>query len=150
MKYITYKTPKTTSMKLSNLSFNKKYYISVRAYKSNIGNGKWSKTLTIKTSKPPIPAKQEIKDFENGKNKILIKWTKQSKKYNAGYKIQYSKDKTFKKSVTEVVMKKTTKNKLKLKKLNTNKPYYIRIKGYNRYGEGKWSKTLKFYFKEKI
>lgn len=150
VKYITYKTPKTTSMKLSNLSFNKKYYISVRAYKSNIGNGKWSKTLTIKTSKPPIPAKQEIKDFENGKNKILIKWTKQSKKYNAGYKIQYSKDKTFKKSVTEVVMKKTTKNKLKLKKLNTNKPYYIRIKGYNRYGEGKWSKTLKFYFKEKI
>jgi len=101
VKYITYTTPKTTSMKLSN-----------------IGNGKWSKTLTIKTSKPPIPAKQEIKDFENGKNKILIKWTKQSKKYNAGYKIQYSKDKTFKKSVTEVVMKKTTKNKLKLKKKN--------------------------------
>lgn len=144
--YITFKTPKNTKTTLSNLSFNKKYYISVRAYKSNIGNGKWSKTLIVKTKKKPVPSKQTINDFVKKKTSVTIKWKKQSKKYNAGYKIQYSKDKKFKKNVKEITLKKVSKNYLKLKKGNSTKSYYIRVKGYNKYGEGKWSKPLKFSF----
>ena len=144
VQYITITNPNKTKKTLSNLSFNKKYYISIRAYKSNIGNGKWSKTLTVKTNKKPIPGKQEINDFIDKKKSVTIKWTKQSKKYDAGYIIQYSKDKNFEKKVTEVVFDKTSSNKLKLKKTKQKKPYYIRVKGYNSYGEGKWSKSLKF------
>lgn len=146
VKYKAYNKAKTTKATLTNLSFNKKYYISVRAYKSNIGNGKWSKTLTIKTNKKPLPKKQSIEDFVKEEESVTIKWLKQSKKYDAGYKVQYSTDKKFKKNVKEVTIKKVSKNYLKLKKKNTTKSYYIRIKGYNKYGEGKWSKSLKFTF----
>lgn len=144
VKYITMQSPKTTKKTLSNLSFNKKYYISIRAYKSNIGNGKWSKTLTVKTNKKPLPAKQTIKDFEEKKKSVIVTWKKQSKKYEAGYKVQYSKDKKFKKGVKEITLKTTVSNFIKLKKTKTSKSYYIRVKGYNKYGEGKWSKKLKF------
>lgn len=51
------------------------------------------------------------------KIKFLLNGQNNQKKYNAGYKIQYSKDKTFKKSVTEVVMKKTTKKQIEIKKI---------------------------------
>lgn len=146
VKYITIRDPKTIKKTLYNLSFNKKYYISVRAYKSNIGNGKWSKTLTVKTNKRPLPKKQVINDFVKKKKSVTIKWKKQSKKYDAGYKVQYSKDKKFKKNVKEIILKKAVSNYLKLKKTKTTEPYYIRVKGYNKYGEGKWSKSLKFSF----
>lgn len=146
VKYKTYRKAETTKATLSNLSFHKKYYISVRAYKSNIGNGKWSRTLAIRTNKKPLPKKQSIKDFVNKDDSVVIKWLKQSKKYDAGYKVQYSKDKKFKKNVKEITVKKVSLNRIKLKKHSTVQPYYFRVKGYNKYGEGKWSKNLKFYF----
>ncbi len=144
VKYITIRSPETTTTTLSNLSFNRKYYIAVRAYKSNIGNGKWSKTLTVKTKKKPKPKKVRIKDFLKTDHGVTIQWKKQSKKYKAGYIVQYSKDKTFKKGVKEVVMKKVSSNFIRLKTANQKTPYYIRIRGFNKYGKGKWSKSLKF------
>lgn len=146
VKYITNPSPKKTSATITKLSFNKKYYLSVRAYKSNIGTGKWSKTITVQTNRRPVPGKQKIKDFARTKNAVKISWKKQSKKYNAGYKVQYSTDKNFKKKVKELDIKKISKNYVKLGRKTTNKSYYIRVKGYNKYGEGKWSKALKFYF----
>ncbi len=144
VKYITIRSPETTTATLSNLSFNRKYYIAVRAYKSNIGNGKWSKTLTVKTKKKPKPKKVRIKDFLKTDHGVTIQWKKQSKKYKAGYIVQYSKDKTFKKGVKEVVLKKVSSNFIRLKTANQKTPYYIRIRGFNKYGKGKWSKSLKF------
>lgn len=87
-----------------------------------------------------------IKDFIRKKKSVIIKWKKQTKKFKAGYKVQYSKDKKFKKGVKEIVLKKASSNYIKLMNPKTKRTYYIRVKGYNKYGDGKWSKPLKFSF----
>ncbi len=48
-KYIT--KPETTNTTIKNLKYNTKYYFKIRAYKTNVGYGKWSKTVKIKTKR---------------------------------------------------------------------------------------------------
>ena len=48
-KYIT--KPETTNTTIKNFKYNTKYYFKIRAYKTNVGYGKWSKTVKIKTKK---------------------------------------------------------------------------------------------------
>ena len=60
--------------------------------------------------------------------------------------IQYSPDKKFKDDVETVTIKKASKNSFKLKKKPKTKDYYIRVKGYNKYWDGKWSKVKKVKF----
>lgn len=145
LKYINLKNPKTVNKTISGLEYNTKYYFKIRAYKSNVGYGIWSKTLKIKTKKAPIPAKEKITKYKVNNNKIKLSWKKQSSKYKAGYKLEYSTDKKFKnaKKTTTIKYKKTTKNYRTIKKLKSNTTYYIRVRGYNQFGSGKWSKVLK-------
>lgn len=53
VKTITFNSSKILKKTISGLKSNKKYYFKVRAYKSNVGNGKWSKVKKIKTAKKP-------------------------------------------------------------------------------------------------
>lgn len=145
LKYINLKNPKTVKKTISGLEFNTKYYFKIRAYKSNVGYGNWSKTVKIKTKKAPVPAKEKITKHTVKNNKIKLSWKKLSSKYKAGYILQYSTDKKFKntKKTTTIKYKKTTKNYRTLKNLKSSTTYYIRVRGYNQYGSGKWSKVLK-------
>ena len=62
-KYIT--KPETTNTTIKNLKYNTKYYFKIRAYKTNVGYGKWSKTVKIKTKKNPAPATVKISQQRN-------------------------------------------------------------------------------------
>lgn len=145
LKYININNPKTVTHTISNLAFNKKYYFKIRAFKSNVGYGQWSKTVKIKTKKAPAPSRGKITKYTVKNNTIKLSWKKLSSKYKAGYKLQYATDKKFKnsKKITTVKYKKTTKNYRTLKNLKSNTTYYIRIRVYNQYASGKWSKVVK-------
>lgn len=143
---ITCKTSTAVKKTISNLKYNTKYYFRIRAYKSNVGNGKWSKKVSVKTGKTPIPARQKIKSSTlKNKREIKLTWKKQSSKYKAGYRIQYSTDKSFKDvtKIKTITYKKTSKTYRTLRNLKKKTTYYIRIQGYNKYGSGKWSKVVK-------
>ena len=138
--------PSKTSVILKNLKTSRKYYIRIRAYKSNIGNGKWSKKICVETQQTPMPEKTEIiKLHAKGKNKIYISWQKISSKYKAGYQIQYSTSKKFTngKKITTITYKKTKKTYRTIRGLKKNKVYYVRIRGYNKFGTAKWSPIKK-------
>ncbi|MBE5871538.1 MAG: hypothetical protein E7294_09815 [Lachnospiraceae bacterium] len=89
------------------------------------------------------PDQVKIKSAKSRKkNTAVVSWRKA--KEAAGYEVQYSFDKKFKKSVT----KKTGKMSLTLKKLKKGKNCYIRVRAYRKdtngqkvYGE--WSKAKK-------
>lgn len=150
LKYININNPKTVKRTISNLEFNTKYYLKIRAYKSNVGYGQWSKIFKIKTKKVPVPKKSKITKYTLKKSKIKLFWKKLSSKYGAGYKLQYTTDKIFKntKKTITIRYKKTAKNYRTLKNLKQNTTYYIRIQGYNKYGSGKWSKVVKVKIKK--
>ena len=139
------KNQTSTSCNINNLSFNKKYYFSIRAYKTNIGNGKWSKTTSLKTAKRPIPDVPTITDFYKTSKYAKISWAKGKSAYKSGYTIQYSTDKKFKKNIVKKIIKNSKKTTFKTVKGKKHRSYYFRVKGYNRYGSGKWSKTFKYY-----
>lgn len=145
LKYVHLKNPKTVKRTISDLKFDTKYYFKIRAYKSNVGYGKWSKVIKIATKKAPLPEKEKITEYTLTDNTIKLSWKKLSSKYNAGYKLQYTTDKNFKdeKKTITIKYKKTTKNYRTLKDLKPNTTYYIRVRGYNKYCSGKWSKVLK-------
>lgn len=72
------------------------------------------------------------------KAKVTLKKNKKA----AGYQVQYSTSKKFKKSKTKT--KTSKKNKLTIKKLKAGKKYYVRARVYGKAYEtkvyGKWSK----------
>ena len=88
----------------------------------------------IKNYKPKI-----ISVKNNKKKAVSIKFSLADKK--AGYKIQYSTSKKFKKAKTITV--KSTKNKLtkKITKLKRGKTYYIRVRAYRIYDPSKYGST---------
>ena len=84
--------------------------------------------------------KPKIISVKNSKKKaVSIKFSLADKK--AGYKIQYSTSKKFKKAKTITV--KSTKNKLtkKITKLKRGKTYYIRVRAYRIYDPSKYGST---------
>lgn len=146
VKRITYKNSQILSRVIDGLEFNKKYYFQIRAYKSNIGNGKWSKTVVLKTKKAPKPDRAKISSIEaSGKTSLSIKWKKLSKKYGTGYMLQYSTDKNFKdsKKVKRIKIKNYKKTKLTIKNLKKKGTYYVRVRSFNKYCNGRWSSVEK-------
>ncbi len=59
--YLNIRNPKNSCRTIAKLKYNKKYYFKIRAYKSNIGNGKWSKTFALKTGKKVKQPKKKVK-----------------------------------------------------------------------------------------
>ena len=76
-----------------------------------------------------------------GKKKITVSWKKVAKA--AGYEVQASTKKNFKK---DVIKKATTKNKIVFKKLKSKKKYFVRVRAYTTYKDAK-GKTQKVYGK---
>lgn len=101
---------------------------------------------TIPALSPTLPGVKILKP-KSKKRAVLVKWKKLSKakRRKVGYlQIQYSQDKSFKKSVKTVTAKKNASSK-KIRKLKSKKTYYVRIRSYKRSGHAvhisKWSKV---------
>ena len=118
-----------------------------------LANAKYKQaTLSIKVTVKPDKAK--LTKLTRGKNSVSLKWKKLSSV--SGYKLQISTDKKFRSKYTKSVYVSYKKANLTLKKLKSNKKYYVRICGYKNiklsgktvklYGE--WSKTTSFVTKK--
>ncbi|MDO5589784.1 MAG: leucine-rich repeat protein [Lachnospiraceae bacterium] len=100
--------------------------------------GKVTKTFKIN------PKGTAIKSVKRGKRQIKVTWSKQNKQ-TTGYKIQYSRNSKFNKSVKTTTVSKNRYTSKTIKKLTKNKRYYVRIRTYKKVGKttyySKWSKA---------
>ena len=101
--------------------------------------GKVTKTFKI------LPKGTSLKSVKSsGKKQIKVTWKKQNKQ-TTGYKIQYTTDKKFKKSVKASTITKNKYTSKTIKKLKKNKKYYVRICTYKKVGKttyySTWSKV---------
>ena len=98
-----------------------------------------STTPSFSATKKPARVKVQSVSSKQ-ESTIIIKWKKVK---CDGYRLQYSTDKKFKKSVKKSKVKKNKKS-LTIKKLKNGKKYYFRVGAYNKNKEttkhGKWSK----------
>ncbi len=72
-----------------------------------------------------------------GKKSFTITWKKQTAKGIAGYELQYSTDKNFKKDVKKVTINKTKTTSKTIKKLKSKKTYYVRIRTFKKVNKAK-------------
>lgn len=85
---------------------------------------------TVKKSYQILPKGTSLSEVTAKKKGFTAKWKKQ-KTQTAGYELQYSTNKKFKRKQTKkAVIKKTKTTTYKAKKLKANKKYYIRIRTY--------------------
>jgi len=86
-----------------------------------------------------------VSKLKAGKKCITVIWKKQTKGGIAGYEIQYSTNKSFKKNVKTATIKKAKTTSKKIKKLKSKKKYFVRIRTFKvSNGEkvySRWSKT---------
>lgn len=125
---ITYKSssPKTVFVNSSNgavgLYKPGKATISVILAETDNYFGKTFKiTITVKPKKPSIY-------LSSKKRQLIMKWYRDANV--TGYELQYSTDKSFKKSVKKVNIKKNKTIKKTVKGLKKGKKYYVRIRSY--------------------
>lgn len=149
-----------SSFKLKSNKFKKSGYVfggwntkadgSGKAYANKADASKLAANLSKDTTvklyaqwllKAPTAKKLTIKKGTT----LTVKWAKQKKV--AGYQIQYSTDKKFKKSKTETVTAKKSATSADLSLSATGKTYYVRIRNYYKKGSKKiyseWSNVLK-------
>lgn len=142
-KYLHITKPKTTSITIKDLKYGSKYYFKIRAYKTNVGYGKWSSKIKLKTKANPYPPKQKISTVKKvSKKSVYVKWKKKYTRLTNGAYIEYSSNKNFEKKKT-AKLKIRYGNSVTLSHLKSKKTYYIRVRGYNTYGKGSWSKIAK-------
>lgn len=125
---ISYKSssPKTVFVneKYGNVTLMKpgKATISVILAETDNYFGKTFKiTITVKPKKPSIY-------LSSKKRQLIMKWYRDANV--TGYELQYSTDKSFKKSVKKVNIKKNKTIKKTVKGLKKGKKYYVRIRSY--------------------
>lgn len=106
----------------------------------------FEETGTLAKLAPSLPAVTILKPVSL-KKAATVKWKKLSAKNRkkvGSIQIQYSTDKTFRKGVKSVYVKKSLASK-KIKKLKSKKKYYFRIRAYKKSGGvthiSKWSKV---------
>ena len=125
---------KKCNIKKSTYSLNGSY--DIMNVCSECGEEVYVKTVT--TPKLSLSKPTSVKS-KSKKNEIRVSWKKNSKA--KGYEIQYSLSKNYSKAKT-----KTSKsNSITLKKLKSNKKYYVRVRSYvvenNTKCFSKWSST---------
>ena len=122
----TVKGSDKNSVTISKLTAGKAYSYQVRAYKTVSGTkyyGAYSAVLKTST----LPATPKISSVSSSKAKNLtVKWGKVTSA--TGYEIQYSTDKTFKKSVTTKAISKNATVSATYSGLAAGKTYYVRIR----------------------
>lgn len=75
-----------------------------------------------------VPQKAAAKAVSKKSGQLTVSWTKQ--KEAAGYVVEYSTDKNFKKNAGKKAIKKNKTTSITLKKLKKGKKYYVRVKAY--------------------
>ncbi len=104
------------------------------------GFGRWSGTVT--KSFKINPKGTSLGTITPGSKKMTVRWKKQATQ-TTGYEIQYSLSSKFKKAKKATVKKNSTVKKV-IKKLKSNKKYYVRVRTYKVVGSkkyySKWSK----------
>jgi hypothetical protein len=101
---------------------------NVGVYKVTVkfkGNYKGTKTLTFKIN----PKGTSVSKLTAKSKAIVVKVKKQATQ-TTGYQIQYSTDKSFKKNVKTVTIKKNSTVSTTIKKLSAKKKYYVRVRTY--------------------
>ena len=110
--------------------------IKVGTYKARINFKKlYEGVLTVKYD--VLPPKTTIIDTDAGKNKIMIRWKKQSSQVD-GYELQYSTDRFFKKYIHTCRITSNHINKKTITGLKPQKVYYVRIRTYKKVGGKKY------------
>ncbi len=101
-----------------------------------------TKQTNSNTSKVFVPTSSSIVKIKSKKKSLKVTWKRVSG--INGYKLQYSLKKNFKKAKTIVIKKATVKTKT-IKKLKSNKKYFLRIRTFkvvgNKTYQSPWSKT---------
>ena len=130
-----YKTVSTNSCKVTNRKAGTFYYFYIVAIKAT-ENAKVSGEASnvFKACTKPAQVKLNFAAKSKDKTRLKVEWQKVR---CTGYELEYSTDKTFKKGVTKVLINNssTTSKKFKIKK--NDKVYYVRIRAYRRYNNGK-------------
>ena len=127
------------------------YTVKYSSGRKNVGTYKVTVTMknnyTGKVTKifKILPKGTSLKSVKSsGKKQIKVTWKKQNKQ-TTGYKIQYTTDKKFKKSVKASTITKNKYTSKTIKKLKKNKKYYVRICTYKKVGKttyySTWSKV---------
>lgn len=116
------------------------YKVTIRG----IGSYSGTKSATFKI----LPKGTSINKAKAAKRGFTVTWKKPSKanlKQTAGYKVQWSTDKKFKKGVKSKLIKRNKTTSLKVGKLKGGKRYYVRVCTYkkagNTYYYSTWSKA---------
>ncbi|MBR2590125.1 MAG: fibronectin type III domain-containing protein [Clostridia bacterium] len=133
-----------TSVSISGLKANTKYYVRVRSYKSAYGrrySSSWSGVKSVVTKKLAKPAPTSISKIVSKSAAFTVSWKKQTKN-TTGYQIQYSTKSNFKNNKNKSVKNKTS---LTISGLKGKTKYYVRVRTYRTFG-GKnyysaWSKA---------
>lgn len=100
------------------------------------GNYSGTKTLYFTI----VPKGTTISSVASASKSMTVKWKKQAAQ-TAGYQIQYSTDKNFKKNNKTVTVSKNSTTSKKLTKLNGGKKYYVRIRTYKKVGSANYYST---------
>ena len=91
-----------------------------------------------------MPGKAKFKKVKTAKRSITLKWKKA--KRATGYQIAYSTSKRFKKHTKYITLKKRNITSKKIRKLKSQKRYYIKIRSFKKIRKGricsKWSKAI--------
>ena len=130
-----------TSKVINKLKSGTSYKFRIRGYKETEGETIYTKYKTLKVM--TSPKKVKVTSCTSGNKTVSLKWNKVK---GSGYEIQCSTSKKFKKNVKKVTAKKSKKS-MTVKKLESGKTYYIRIRAYSKVNGtkyyGSWSKVKK-------
>lgn len=85
------------------------------------------------------PKKPALKSVKAGNKSATVHWVKTK---GAGYQVQYSLNLNFKNAKTMNVS--STKDTAKIKKLSSNKKYYVRVRSYAKYNTEKANNIYKY------
>ena len=142
-------TVKYGTKKLSSSAYSVKFTTgckNVGAYTVKVtlkGNYSGSKSVSYTIN----PKNTTLSKVTGGKKQFKASWKKYTTQ-TTGYQIQYSTDKSFKKSTKTATVKKNNTTSSTVKNLSANKKYYVRIRTYktvsgkNYYSSWSGSKTV--------
>ncbi len=122
-----------------NVGYSSFPYPYAVAYTGNSG----FEPVTIKVSSSPAPEGTRITSLKSRSKGLSVKWKKKSKN-TSGYQLQISTSSKFKNAKKINVKGKKSGSKI-IKKLKSNKKYYVRVRTYRSFNGtkfySKWSKS---------
>lgn len=113
------------------------YYVTIefkgkyKAESYTINGEKWADSYLAEYTIKPKSTK--VSKLSNKKNKLTVKWKKQTSV--SGYQIQYSTDKNFKKNKKTITVKSKETTSKTITKLKKKKTYYVRVRTYKSLGK---------------